>query len=187
MLISSGKAKARRLQNLVAEKIRAAFNLSKLDVYPAIMGESGIDIKLSSKAREVFPFGIECKNQEKLDLFSALKQTIENAEKENLVPVLAITRNKANKYALFAYTMLGQPTLIKNQIVVDSEIAPRRPTMLELFHVAEFFDKFIYPKELFFIEIPHSLKETKHDVFLMVRFEDFIDLAKNRNLLKGGQ
>ena len=39
-------------------------NLSQDDISCAIMGESGVDIKLSPKARKLIPYSIECKNKE---------------------------------------------------------------------------------------------------------------------------
>ena len=37
----------------------------------AVMGESGEDIKMARAAREKFPFSIECKNVEKLNVWEA--------------------------------------------------------------------------------------------------------------------
>lgn len=58
------------------------------------MGESGIDIKLSSLARKLFPYAVECKNTEKLNLFEAWNQATANAEKENLSPLLIVKKNR---------------------------------------------------------------------------------------------
>ena len=38
------------------------------------MGDSGEDILLSPAARKLFPFSVECKNQEKLNIWSSLEQ-----------------------------------------------------------------------------------------------------------------
>ena len=95
MKTSSCKAKARRLQNLVAEKLRELFPyLQETDLRPALMGESGIDIKLSAAARKDVPFGIECKNQEALNIWAAIAQAEENSGKEGLKPAVAFTRNR---------------------------------------------------------------------------------------------
>lgn len=58
------------------------------------MGESGIDIKLSALARKLFPYAVECKNTEKLNLFEAWNQATANAEKENLSPLLIVKKNR---------------------------------------------------------------------------------------------
>jgi len=61
----SRKAKGRRLQNWVKEKLLLAFpSLTEDDVSGAVMGETGVDIKLSTKAKELIPYSIECKNKE---------------------------------------------------------------------------------------------------------------------------
>ena len=77
MKTSSAKAKGRRLQDYVVKKLKEKYlnnSLEDDDVKPAIMGETGTDIKLSPLAKSFIPFDIECKNQEKLNVWSALKQ-----------------------------------------------------------------------------------------------------------------
>ena len=93
MKSSSVKAKGRRLQNQVRDIIRERFpQLEPDDVKPALMGESGNDIKLSPAARKVFPFSIECKNQESVSIWSWWKQTVKNLDK-GTKPLLFFTRN----------------------------------------------------------------------------------------------
>ena len=66
MKTSSRKAKGRALQNHVVAKVLTSFpSLEPADVRGAIMGENGEDIKLSPKAKKLFNFSVECKNQEK--------------------------------------------------------------------------------------------------------------------------
>ena len=101
MKTSSKKAKGRRLQNLVAEKIQEKFNLPEADVKPAIMGETGRDIKLSTEAQEQFPFAVECKNVEKLNIWSALKQAEENAGE--LTPIVVFKRNRSETYLVIQF------------------------------------------------------------------------------------
>lgn len=73
-------------------------HLTSNDVKPAIMGESGIDIKLSEIARKTFPYAIECKNSESLSIWAALKQCEENAHIEKLTPMLIFKRNHSHTY-----------------------------------------------------------------------------------------
>lgn len=96
---ASAKAKGRRLQNAVAALVREWFGLSDLEVRPAIMGEAGIDIKLGTAARRVFPFAIECKQTETMNVWKGLEQARANAEKEGLIPVLVFSRNRQPAYA----------------------------------------------------------------------------------------
>jgi hypothetical protein len=95
---SSAKAKGRRLQNATARAIREAFpELETGDVRPAIMGESGEDIRLSPAARRVFPFSVECKNQERLNIWAALAQAEANAV-DGAAPLLVFSRNRSGTY-----------------------------------------------------------------------------------------
>jgi len=56
------------------------------------MGANGEDILLSSNARVIFPYSIECKNQERLNLWEAWKQAEANAG--GYEPLLIIKRNR---------------------------------------------------------------------------------------------
>ena len=92
--VRSRKAKGRRLQNWVRDALLCAFpNLKKdEDVCCAIMGESGVDVKLSRFAQGLFPFSIECKNKETWKgLYDAYDQAISNADLE---PVVVLKMNK---------------------------------------------------------------------------------------------
>ena len=101
---SSRKAKGRNLQNFVHENILASFKtLEPGDVKKAIMGESGIDIKLSPHARRIFPYGVECKNTEKINIWSAISQCEDNAIKEGLTPLLVIKRNRIEPHVVLRW------------------------------------------------------------------------------------
>ena len=78
----SAKNKGKRLQNNVRD----------------LMGDSGEDILLSPAARKLFPFSVECKNQEKLNIWSSLEQTETNAGKHT--PLLIFKRNRSKTYAV---------------------------------------------------------------------------------------
>jgi hypothetical protein len=94
----SAKAKGRRFQSEVKELILESFPLLEPDdVKPAIMGESGEDIKLSPAARKLFPYAVECKNTEKLNIWSALEQAEANAKNQN-TPLLFFKRNRSKAY-----------------------------------------------------------------------------------------
>ena len=67
MKTKSRKAKGRRLQNYVRDKILKTFkHLKKEDVQVALMSETGPDIKLSRIAKRLVPLQFECKNQQKM-------------------------------------------------------------------------------------------------------------------------
>jgi len=59
------------------------------------MGESGIDVKLSEKAREEFPYAVEAKAYKRIALFQWWKQTVDNAKKEELKPLLVFKQDRA--------------------------------------------------------------------------------------------
>lgn len=98
MNIRSAKNKGVRLQNLVKDLIYKTFpSLEDGDVKTAMMGESGEDIKLSPAARRLFPFSVECKNTERLNLWDALKQSETNTTK-GTTPIVIFKRNRSKVY-----------------------------------------------------------------------------------------
>ena len=63
----SAKAKGRKLQTWVVEKLLSVFKrLTPLDVRSTPMGVNGVDVQLSSLAYRKFPYNIECKNTERM-------------------------------------------------------------------------------------------------------------------------
>ena len=95
----SAKNKGKRLQNIVRDVLLETFNtLEPDDIKSAIMGDSGEDIQLSPAARKLIPYSIECKNQEKLNIWGALEQAEKNSGDSN--PVLIFKRNRSKTYAV---------------------------------------------------------------------------------------
>lgn len=96
MKTSSAKAKARRLQNWTRDYMLKLTEgiLTADDIRSAIMGEAGEDIKLTTKARQVFPFTFECKNTERLNIWDAYRQSEAHAEKVHHEPVVIFSRNR---------------------------------------------------------------------------------------------
>jgi len=100
----SRKAKGRLLQKEIAYQIATSIPaLGSEDIKPAIMGEQGMDIKLSSRARDLFPYAIEAKAQESLNIWQALEQARVNAEKEKLMPLLVFKRNRSDIYVCLRF------------------------------------------------------------------------------------
>ena len=99
MKTSSAKAKGRRLQQKVRELLLETFTeLEPDDIRSTSMGVSGEDLQLSPAARKLIPFAIECKNQEKLNVWDSLKQAEENSG--DYSPVLIFKRNRSKTYAV---------------------------------------------------------------------------------------
>lgn len=80
---ASRKAKGRKLQQEVAKLIQDTFSLSELDVRSTSMGASGVDVQLSSNALNIFPYAIECKCTEKVNLWDAWTQAHSHAVEES--------------------------------------------------------------------------------------------------------
>ena len=104
----SAKNKGKRLQNTIRDLILEKFD-SKLepdDVRSITMGDSGEDILLSPAARRLFPFSVEFKNQEKLNIWSALEQAEENSGDHS--PLVIFKRNRSKTYAVLEFEELLQ-------------------------------------------------------------------------------
>ena len=101
----SAKNKGKRLQNKIRDLILEKFDiLEPDDVRSITMGDSGEDILLSPAARRLFPFSVECKNQEKLNIWSALEQAEENSGKHS--PLVIFKRNRSKTYAVLEFEEL---------------------------------------------------------------------------------
>ena len=99
MKTRSAKNKGKRLQNKVRDILLETFDtLEPDDIRSAVMGDSGEDIQLSPAARKLIPYSIECKNQEKLHIWSALEQAEDNSK--DSTPVLIFKRNRSKTYAV---------------------------------------------------------------------------------------
>lgn len=93
----SSKAKGRRLQNLVRDKLREKFtSLEEDDIKSAIMGTVGEDIVLSPAAKKVIPFSFECKNVERLQFWKTVEQAEGNSN--GRIPVIVVKKNGKKPY-----------------------------------------------------------------------------------------
>ena len=142
----SCKSKGRRLQQRVAASIVEAFpHLTADDAVSTSMGAGGEDVRLSTAAREAIPVSIECKCQEKLNVWSCLEQARANAP-TGTTPCLVFSRNRSPTYAVVPWEVLldlyrrvfvngeeGIPTQLSNALValgpfVDAERSKRQRT-----------------------------------------------------------
>ena len=106
MKTRSRKNKGKRLQNKIRDLILETFKdeLEQDDVRSITMGDSGEDILLSPVARKLFPFSVECKNQERLSIWEALIQAEDNSGKH--APLLIFKRNRSKTYAVLEFKEL---------------------------------------------------------------------------------
>ena len=94
MKARSAKNKGKRLQNKVRDLILEKFNKQ---LEPD-------DVRSSPAARRLFPFSVECKNQEKLNIWSALEQAEDNSN--NHIPLVVFKRNRSKTYAVLEFDSL---------------------------------------------------------------------------------
>lgn len=142
----SCKSKGRRFQQKIARDIIDAFpHLKEDDAISTSMGAGGEDIRLSTAARNALPISIECKCQEKLNVWSCLEQARSNTP-AGAAPCLIFSRNRSPTYAVVPWEVLlglykalynsgedGIPTGLSDILAslepyVSSEVKKRRRT-----------------------------------------------------------
>lgn len=100
MLTASAKNKGRLLQKWAAKVILKAYpELKEADVQSTSMGAGGIDIKLSTKAKELFPFSIECKSHNAFSVYGYVEQAMDNC-KPDTIPLVIIKANHKKPLAI---------------------------------------------------------------------------------------
>jgi len=87
----SAKAKGRNLQKWVRERLIESLNVHPEDIESRSMGAGGEDLIMARAARQKFPFSIECKNVEKLNIWEAYEQAKANCG--NYEPLVVIKKN----------------------------------------------------------------------------------------------
>ena len=107
----ASKAKGRRLQNWVRDKLLALFSLSynylglqEDDIKSQTMGMTGEDIVLTPRAREYLPYSFECKNTERLNVWSAFEQCKKNCPVPTN-PILVIKRNRTEPLVVMEWDL----------------------------------------------------------------------------------
>jgi|TARA_R110000823_G_scaffold25816_4_gene75959 hypothetical protein len=97
---SSAKAKGRKLQQMVRNKILALFpHLEDDDCKSTGMGQPGEDVQLSPFARKSLPVSIECKARKSIAVYSYYSQAAENCPKK-LEPVVFIKADRKQPLAI---------------------------------------------------------------------------------------
>jgi len=98
MKTSSAKAKGRRCAKEAkevmlryAKHIPLEAELTEEDLVVASSGQTGEDLLMSPAARLIFPWNIECKNVERLDLRKSWQQATSHG---SYMPLLVHTRNR---------------------------------------------------------------------------------------------
>ena len=91
MKTSSAKAKGRNLQKWVVQKLIEHIDADKDDLESRPMGSSGEDVIMGKETRQKFSYSIECKNQEKLNVWDAYEQATANCK--GYEPIVVMKKN----------------------------------------------------------------------------------------------
>ena len=87
----SAKAKGRKLQQWVRDQLIEHRDIHPEDIESRSMGAGGEDLIMARAAREKFPYSVECKNQERLNLWEAYSQAEANCGDHQ--PVVFLKKN----------------------------------------------------------------------------------------------
>lgn len=90
---SSAKAKGRLLQKWFANLLVEELDVDPEDLESRPMGSGGEDIIMGKQTRNIFPYSIECKNQEAVNVWKAYEQATENCK--GYEPLVVIKRNRS--------------------------------------------------------------------------------------------
>lgn len=84
--VSSRKGKARNLQQFVCHEVSEMIGIpydqsdDSCLIHSREMGQSGVDVILRGEAQELFPYRVESKNTESLNLLEAIQEAESNSE-----------------------------------------------------------------------------------------------------------
>ena len=98
MKTQSAKAKGRRFQQWVRDQLIEQLGVHPEDIESRSMGAGGEDLIMARAAREKFPYSIECKNQESVNVWKSYEQAKENSG--NYEPLVIIKRNNTKPLVL---------------------------------------------------------------------------------------
>ena len=98
MKTQSAKAKGRRLQQWFRDLLIEKLDIHREDIESRSMGAGGEDLIMARAAREKFPYSIECKNQESVNLWKSYEQAQENSK--DYEPVVILKRNNTKPLVL---------------------------------------------------------------------------------------
>ena len=98
MKTSSAKAKGRRLQQWFRDLLVEKLNIHPEDIESRPMSSQGEDLIMARAARKKFPYSIECKNQENINVWKAYEQAKENSG--DYEPIVVLKRNNSKPLVL---------------------------------------------------------------------------------------
>ena len=98
MKTQSAKAKGRRLQQWFRDLLIEKLDIHPEDIESRSMGAGGEDLNMARAARQRFPYSIECKNQESINVWKSYEQAQENSK--DYEPVVVLKRNNTKPLVL---------------------------------------------------------------------------------------
>ena len=104
MQTQSCKSKGRRLQQWIRNLLVERLNIHPEDIESRSMGAGGEDLIMSRAARKSFPYSVECKNQEKINIWSAYEQASQNSG--DYVPIVVIKRNRSKPLVVIDLSLI---------------------------------------------------------------------------------
>jgi len=98
MKTSSAKSKGRRLQQWFRDLLIEELQVHPEDIESRSMGAGGEDLIMSRAARHKFPYSIECKNQESVNIWKSYEQAAQNSGEYE--PIVVLKRNNSKPLVL---------------------------------------------------------------------------------------
>ena len=98
MKTQSAKAKGRKLQQWTRDCLIESLRIHPEDIESRSMGAGGEDLIMSRAARKAFPYSIECKNQESVNIWKSYEQAEENSG--DYEPIVVLKRNNTKPLVL---------------------------------------------------------------------------------------
>ena len=94
----SAKSKGRKFQQWVRDLLIEKLDIHPEDIESRSMGAAGEDIMMARSARNLFPFSIECKNQQSVNIWKSYEQAKENSG--DYEPIVFLKRNNIKPLVL---------------------------------------------------------------------------------------
>ena len=98
MKTQSAKQKGRKLQQWFRDLLIEELEVHPEDIESRSMGAGGEDLIMARAARAKFPYSIECKNHESVNVWKSYDQAKENSG--NYEPIVVLKRNKSKPLVL---------------------------------------------------------------------------------------
>tara|TARA_B100000900_G_C20601162_1_gene725661 strand:+ start:4042 stop:4320 length:279 start_codon:yes stop_codon:yes gene_type:complete len=74
------------------QKLVEHLSADQEDIESRPMGSQGEDVIMGKQTRQIFPYSIECKNQEKMNVWDAYDQATENCK--GYEPIVVMKKNR---------------------------------------------------------------------------------------------